>query len=78
MGNVPELDAQIVTVQNYVHKKMGVAKSLDPKNKIAQTTIGKDFLSHDTGKAATPQAGMFLSKASDLAAELTSLGLTGG
>lgn len=48
MGNVPELDAQIVTVQNYVHKKMGVAKSLDPKNKIAQTTIGKDFLSHDT------------------------------
>lgn len=48
MGNVPELDAQIVTVQNYVHKKLGVAKSLDPKNKIAQTTIGKDFLSHDT------------------------------
>lgn len=31
-----------------------------------------------TGKAATPQAGMFLSKASDLAAELTSLLLTGG
>lgn len=48
MGNMPELDAQTVTVQNYVHKMLGVAKSLDPKNIIAQTTIGKDFLSHDT------------------------------
>lgn len=48
MGNTPELDAQIVTVQNYVHKILGVAKLLHPKNIIAQTTIGKDFLSHDT------------------------------
>lgn len=47
-ATLPELDAQIVTVQNYVHKILGVAKSLHPKNIIAQTTIGKDFLSHDT------------------------------
>lgn len=45
---MPELDAQIVTVQNYVHKILGVTKSLDSKNIIAQTTTGKDFLSHDT------------------------------
>lgn len=39
MGSLPELDAQIVTLQNYVHKILGVAKSLDLKNIIAQTTI---------------------------------------
>lgn len=27
MGNVPELDAQILTVENYVHKILGVAQN---------------------------------------------------